>query len=86
MKNKKTFKFWTYKFLMTLKGWGMKQRFKHGRYYISPYIPDKRYMYNNKNEFFCAFAANVAPGVGYQSQYRVTFKNWELGILKFKEN
>lgn len=82
MKRSRAFKYCALKWLMAIK---RNFYFKHGEYYASPHIPDKRYMYNKGNEFFCAFSANVGFGVTYQSQYRAKFKDWELGILDFKK-
>lgn len=86
MKRSRAFKYRTLKWLMAIKGWRKRKfYFKHGEYYVSPHIPNKRYMYNKGHEFYCAFTANVGFGVTYQSQYCAKFKDWELGILDFKK-
>lgn len=42
-------------------------------------------MYRGKRLFYRAYAASPYPGVIYQSQDKVTYKYWEIGILDFKK-
>lgn len=80
-----TLKYTVYKFLMSIKGWWrVKYYFKHGKYYNSEHVKDRRFMYNKGREFFYVINKQVAPGVIFYSQDKKTYKYWEIGILDIK--
>lgn len=85
MKNKEPFRRKIVRLYYTIKGFFAERKMEKGCYYATKHIPNSRFMYRGKRLFYRAYAASPYPGVIYQSQDKVTYKYWEIGILDFKK-